>query len=481
MPLTPKERMKIDRQQMPEQDARQRATNFGEVNSGFTIELARLEAERCLRCRDAKCISGCPVEIDIPKFIEHIADGDLHAAADVLLCDNALPGITGRVCPQEEQCEQQCVRSKGAGCSVAVGHLERFVADWARDHVAPASSSNVKHTGFRVAVVGSGPAGLTAAGELARRGHAVTIFEALHAVGGVLRYGIPNFRLPNEIIESEVARLVALGVVIETNVIVGTTMTIDELMTTEGYSAVFIANGAGLPVFMNIPGEDLNGVYSANEFLTRVNLMEAYRFPDADTPVVEANRAVVIGGGNTAMDSIRTARRLGAKEATLVYRRGRAEMPARQEEIHHAEQEGIEFRLLCSPVRILGTESGWVRGVECIQMKLGDADASGRCRPVPIPESEFTIDCDMVIEAIGTRANPLLTSTTPDINVNRWGNIEVDEDGMTSRQGVFAGGDITRGAATVILAMGDGKRAAAAIDRYLVRNSADKETILPVR
>jgi glutamate synthase (NADPH/NADH) small chain len=467
--------MKIARQQMPEQDAQQRAQDFREVNSGFNAELARLEAERCLRCKDAKCIAGCPVGIDIPLFIEHIAEGDLPSAAEVLLRDNALPGITGRVCPQEEQCEQQCVRGKGAGCSVAVGHLERFVADWARDHVANPTSSELTSTGFRVAVVGSGPAGLTAAGELARRGHTVTIFEALHAVGGVLRYGIPNFRLPNEIIESEVARLTALGVTIQTNVIVGTTITIDELMTTEGFDAVFIANGAGLPVFMNIAGEDLNGVYSANEFLTRVNLMEAYRFPNADTPVVAANRAVVIGGGNTAMDSIRTARRLGATEATLVYRRSRAEMPARKEEVHHAEQEGIVFWLLCSPVRILGTETGWVRGIECVKMELGAPDASGRRRPVPIPDSEFTIECDMVIEAIGTRANPLLTSTTPDIQVNKWGNIEIDEDGMTSRPGVFAGGDITRGAATVILAMGDGKRAAAAIDRYLMKAPVQRE------
>ncbi|GJM23768.1 MAG: glutamate synthase (NADPH), homotetrameric [Phycisphaerae bacterium] len=467
--------MKITRQQMPEQDAKERAGDFREVNSGFTAVLARLEAERCLRCRDAKCIAGCPVGIDIPLFIEHIAEGDLPSAADVLLRDNALPGITGRVCPQEEQCEQQCVRGKGKGCSVAVGHLERFVADWARDHVAHTSPSELKRSGNRVAIVGSGPAGLTAAGELARLGHDVTIFEALHAVGGVLRYGIPNFRLPNEIIESEVARLTALGVTIETNVIVGTTMTIDELMTTEGYGAVFIANGAGLPVFMNIPGEDLNGVYSANEFLTRVNLMEAYRFPDADTPVIVADRAVVIGGGNTAMDSIRTARRLGATEATLVYRRSRTEMPARKEEVHHAEQEGIAFRLLCSPVRILCTDTGWVRGVECVEMELGASDASGRRRPVPISGSEFTIECDIVIEAIGTRANPLLTSTTPDIKVNKWGNIEIDEDGMTSRPGVFAGGDITRGAATVILAMGDGKRAAAAIDRFLVANKTPRE------
>jgi glutamate synthase (NADPH/NADH) small chain len=467
MALTPKERMKIARQGMPERDAVERSGDFNEVNRGFTQELARMEAARCLRCAEAKCIAGCPVGIDIPAFVTKVADGDLHAAADILLRDNALPGITGRVCPQEEQCERLCVRGKGQGCAVAVGHLERFVADWHRDQSARAASQRLEATGFRVAVVGSGPAGLTAAGELARRGHAVTVFEALHAVGGVLRYGIPNFRLPNEIIEAEVDRLRARGVEIVTNVVIGATLTIDDLLTEEDFDAVFIANGAGLPVFMEIPGEDLIGVYSANEFLTRVNLMEAYRFPSADTPVMVARRAVVIGGGNTAMDSVRTAKRLGAREATLVYRRSRTEMPARQEEVHHAEQEGIVFELLCSPVRILGNDAGWVRGVECVRMALGEPDATGRRRPSPVPGSEFTIDCEMVIEAIGTRANPLLTHATPDIQVNSRGNIVVDDDGATSKPGVFAGGDITRGAATVILAMGDGKRAAAAIERYL--------------
>lgn len=468
MALTPKERMQIARQPMRERDGEIRAHDFGEVNEGFTLEVARLEAERCLRCKDGKCIAGCPVGIDIPSFVQNLADGDLRAAADVLLRDNALPGITGRVCPQEEQCEQHCIRGKGAGCSVAIGHLERFVADWARSQ-PDAPIARPAPSGYRVAVVGSGPAGLTAAGELARRGHGVTIYEALHAVGGVLRYGIPNFRLPNEIIEAEVARLSSAGVEIVTNVIIGTTLTIDELMQEEGYDAVFVANGAGLPVFMGIPGEDLIGVYSANEFLTRVNLMEAYRFPGADTPVIAAKRAVVIGGGNTAMDSVRTAKRLGASEATLVYRRSRTEMPARKEEVHHAEQEGIAFRMLTSPVRILADEKGWVCGVECVRMDLGEPDASGRRRPVPVAGSEFTIACDIVVEAIGTRANPLLTQTTPDMALNQRGNIIVDAEGMTSKPGVFAGGDITRGAATVILAMGDGKRAAAAIDRYLAQ------------
>jgi len=475
MGLTPKERMKIARQAMPERDGGARCRDFEEVNMGFSLELARLEAERCLRCADAKCIAGCPVGIDIPGFITRLAEGDLPGAAAVLLRDNALPGITGRVCPQEEQCEQLCIRGKGSGCSVAVGHLERFVADWARSQPGDASSARVKPTGFRVAVVGSGPAGLTAAGELARRGHAVTVFEALHAVGGVLRYGIPNFRLPNEIIEAEVERLRSAGVTIVTNVIVGTTVTVSSLLDEEGFDAVFIANGAGLPVFLGIPGEELNGVYSANEFLTRVNLMEAYRFPKSDTPVIAARRAVVIGGGNTAMDAVRTAKRLGAEQATLVYRRSRAEMPARKEEVHHAEQEGIEFRMLCNPLRILGTPDGWVQGIECVRMELGEPDASGRRRPVTVAGSEFTIACDLVIEAIGTRANPLLTQSTPDIELNARGNIVVNEDGMTSKPGVFAGGDITRGAATVILAMGDGKRSAQAIDRYLscVRQPAD--------
>lgn len=477
MALTPKERMQIPRQKMPERDPEERNRDFKEVNLGYPEEVARTEAERCLRCKDAKCVPGCPVEIDIPRFVSHVAAGELAQAAEVLLSANALPGITGRVCPQEEQCEQVCVRGKGKGLPVAIGHLERFVADWARENydvqqIIPPPS------GFKVAVVGSGPAGLTVAGELAKMGHDVTIFEALHLPGGVLVYGIPEFRLPNKIIEAEVQRLREMGVKIVCNVVIGRTFTIDELMTEEGFHAVFLGIGAGLPVFMHIPGENLKGVYSANEYLTRVNLMVGYRFPDYDTPIIRGERVVVVGGGNVAMDAVRTAKRLGAKEAILVYRRSRAEMPAREEEIKHAEEENIVFKLLCNPVRILGTEDGWVRGVECVRMELGEPDESGRRRPVPVKGSEFIIDCDVVVEALGAGANPLLTSATPDLKLNRWGYIVVDENGMTSKPGVFAGGDIIRGAATVILAMGDGKRAARAIDKYL-REQVGKPTAAP--
>ncbi|MDD1716616.1 MAG: FAD-dependent oxidoreductase, partial [Methanolinea sp.] len=349
---------------------------------------------------------------------------------------------------------------------VAVGHLERYVADWAREHL-DLKTLLAAPTGIKIAVVGSGPAGLTAAGELTKKGHDVTIFEALHDPGGVLLYGIPEFRLPKKIIAAEVNRLREMGVKIVCDVVVGRTFTIQELMNEEGFAAIFIANGAGLPIFMGVPGENLKGVYSANEYLTRSNLMRAYEFPEYDTPIVRAERVVVVGGGNVAMDSVRTAKRLGAKEATLVYRRSRTEMPARIEEVHHAEEEGIIFKLLCNPTRVLGTPDGWVKGVECIQMELGEPDDSGRRRPVPIKGSEFTIDCDVVIPAIGTRANPLLTSTTPELKLNKWGYIIADENGATSMPGVYAGGDIVRGSATVILAMGDGKKAAAAIDQYV--------------
>jgi len=469
MPLTPKERMAIDRQPMPERDPQDRTRDFNEVNLGYSEALAALEANRCLQCRDGKCTYGCPVGIDIPGFLERIAAGDLKGAAELLLSANALPGITGRVCPQEEQCEQVCIRAKGKnGRPVAVGHLERYVADWARENLEM-KTLLAPPTGVKVAVVGSGPAGLTCAGELAKKGHDVTIFEALHQPGGVLTYGIPEFRLPNKIIDAEVDRLRQMGVKIVCNVVIGRTFTIDELLGAEGFSAVFVANGAGLPIFLNIPGENLKGVYSANEYLTRSNLMRAYEFPNYDTPIIRGERVVVVGGGNVAMDAVRTAKRLGAREAILVYRRSREEMPARVEEVHHAEQEGIIFRFLCNPTRILGTPDGWVRGIECIRMELGEPDESGRRRPVPVKGSEFVIDCDLVIPAIGTRANPLLTQATPDLKLNKWGYIEVDEHGATSKPGVFAGGDIVRGSATVILAMGDGKKAAAAIDRY-VRN-----------
>ncbi len=467
MPLTPKERLAIDRQKMPERPAEVRNRDFAEVNLGFGESLAKLEAERCLRCKDGKCTYGCPVGIDIPGFLEHIAAGDLKAAAELLLSANALPGITGRVCPQEEQCEQVCVRAKGKnGKPVAVGHLERYVADWARENLEM-KTLLASATGIKVAVVGSGPAGLTCAGELAKKGHDVTVFEALHTPGGVLTYGIPEFRLPNKIIEAEVDRLRQMGVKIVCNVVIGRTFTIDELLNEEGFSAVFVANGAGLPMFMNIPGENLKGVYSANEYLTRSNLMRAYEFPEFDTPIARGKRVVVVGGGNVAMDAVRTAKRLGATDAILVYRRSREEMPARIEEVHHAEEEGIDFRMLTNPVRIIGGPDGWVTGVECLKMELGEPDDSGRRRPVPVKGSEFVLDCELVIMAIGTRANPLLTQATPDLKLNKWGYIEADEHGATSKPGVFAGGDIVRGSATVILAMGDGKKAAAAIDKYV--------------
>lgn len=482
--LKPSQRMKIQRQTMPARDGQARATCFDEVNLGFEERLAIVEAQRCLECKQAKCISGCPVQIDIPGFVGCLAKGDFAGAAEVLVRDNALPGISGRVCPQEKQCESLCIRGKGEGCSVAIGHLERFVADWARSHPRrPAAgdgadqssrclASNVTRPDSspclvaKVAVVGSGPAGLTAAGELARMGCAVTVFEALHEPGGVLVYGIPEFRLPKDIVKAEVESLRQSGVHIECNVVIGQTYTIDDLMGPEGFDAVFIANGAGLPVFLGVPGENLKGVYSANEYLTRVNLMRAYR-PSSETPVLKARHVVVVGGGNTAMDAVRTARRLGAESATLVYRRSRTEMPARAEEIHHAEEEGIEFQMLTNPLEVLGDERGWVRAIRCVRMALGEPDASGRARPVAVSGSEFDIPCQAVIVAVGTRANPLLTQTTPDLKVNAKGYLEVDSDGMTSRPGVFAGGDIVRGAATVILAMGDGKRAARAIGRYL--------------
>ena len=461
--LTKKERMAILRHEMPEQDAEVRSHNFDEVNLGYALEIARQEAERCLQCPKEYCIEGCPVAVNIPRFISYLRDGDIRAAAESLLGDNALPCVTGRVCPQETQCEQVCLRAK-TGRPVAIGYLERFVADWAQAHDGELGHHAPSSTQKSVAIVGSGPAGLTAAGELARRGHAVTVFEAFHAAGGVLLYGIPEFRLPKRIVQAEVDRLIAEGVTIEPNAIIGKTYTLPELRET--FDAVFVAVGAGLPVFMNVPGENLKGVLSANEYLTRVNLMGAWN-PASDTPVLHGQRVVVIGGGNVAMDSVRTARRLGAIEARICYRRSREELPARVEEVHHAEQEGVIFDYLVAPLEVLGDEHGWVRGLRCQRMELGEPDDSGRRRPVPIEGSEFVIDCDMVVVAIGTRANPVLTSTAPDLRLNRWGYIETDEFGMTSVPGVFAGGDIVRGAATVILAMGDGKRAAATIDSWL--------------
>jgi glutamate synthase (NADPH) small chain len=461
----PRERMALDRTEMPAQDPVVRARTFTEVNLGFSHVLAAAEAERCLQCKNPTCIEGCPVRVNIPRFIDLVAEGDLHGAAESLLDDNALPCVTGRVCPQESQCEGRCVRGK-KGQPVAVGALERFVADWAMQH--PEELRHARHpaSGKRVAIVGSGPAGLTAAGELAKSGHQVTIFEAFHAAGGVLIYGIPEFRLPKDIVQKEVDRLVEAGVEIEVDAIIGRTWTLRDLRAR--YDAIFLAVGAGLPVFMDVPGENLKGVYSANEYLTRVNLMGAFR-EDSDTPVLHGHRVVVVGGGNVAMDAVRTARRLGASEAIIAYRRGHDELPARREEVHHAEEEGVRFELQVAPTEVLGDEAGWVRAVRCVRMALGEPDASGRRRPEPLTGSEFEIPCEMVVVAIGTRANPLLTASEPGLTVNEWGYLVVDADGMTSLPGVFAGGDIVRGAATVILAMGDGKRAAAAIERYLVR------------
>jgi glutamate synthase (NADPH/NADH) small chain len=467
--LTVKERLAIERVKMPEQDAQERACNFKEVNLGLTEERALQEAQRCLACKNKPCISGCPVGVRIPDFITAVAAGNFEEAARTLRVDNALPATTGRVCPQEVQCEGVCVRGK-KGRPVAIGWLERFVADWAAEHM-PKENPPATSTGFRVAVVGSGPGGLTAAGELARMGHQVHVFEALHDTGGVLRYGIPEFRLPKAIVGREVENLRALGVVIECNVIVGRTLTVGELA--DDFDAVFIANGAGLPMFLNIPGENFKGVYSANEYLTRVNLMGAWKDAADGTPIARGETVVVFGGGNVAMDGVRTAKRLGAKHAICAYRRTKAEMPARAEEIAHAEEEGIEFHYLLAPLEILGDAKGWVRAVKVQKMELGEPDASGRRRPVPIPGSEFEIPCQIAVVALGTTANPLLTNSTPALKLNKWKNIVVDEKQATAMEGVFAGGDIVRGGATVILAMGDGKVAAHGIDEYL-RNRTPK-------
>ena len=461
--LTIKERMAIARVKMIEQDARLRACNFGEVNQGLTKELAQEEAKRCLACKNEPCMDGCPVGVHIPDFLTAVAEGNLEQAARILRVDNALPATTGRVCPQEVQCEGVCVRGK-KGDPVAIGFLERFVADWAAENL-PREAPPLEQTGFRVAVVGSGPGGLTAAGELARMGHQVHVFEALHDTGGVLRYGIPEFRLPKAIVDREVENLRALGVTIECNVIIGRTLTVDEIA--QEFDAVFIANGAGLPMFLDLPGENFKGVYSANEYLTRVNLMGAWMDVEGGTPIARGETVVVFGGGNVAMDSVRTARRLGAKHAICAYRRTKAEMPARAEEVAHAEEEGIEFHYLVAPLEILGDAKGWVRAVRMQRMELGEPDASGRRRPVPVPGSEFEQPCEIVVVALGTTANPLLTNTTPALKLNKWKNIVVDKQQATAMEGVFAGGDIVRGGATVILAMGDGKVAAHGIDDYL--------------
>ena len=466
-----KERMAIPRQTMPTRDADARSHTFDEVNVGLGHDEAVLEATRCLQCTRAWCVDACPVHVDIRLFLDRLADDDLAGAARSLLSDNALPCVTGRVCPQEIQCEGACPRGKRGG-PVAIGHLERYVADWAAQHADQVEAGpRVTPSGRRVAIVGSGPGGLTAAGELARRGHAVTIFEAFHTAGGVLGYGIPPFRLPRDVTAREVARLERLGVFVETNAVVGRTYDLDELRGE--FDAVFVAVGAGLPVFLDIPGENLKGVYSANEYLTRVNLMGAFR-PEADTPVLRGHRVAVVGGGNVAVDAVRTARRLGADEAVVVYRRTRQELPARAEEVDHAQEEGVRFEFLAAPVEVLGDDAGWVTGLRCLRTELGEPDDSGRRRPVPLAGSEFDLPCDVVVVSVGTRANPLLTQSAPDLDLDDRGFIAVDDDGRTSLSGVFAGGDIVRGSATVILAMGDGKRVAAAIHAFLCELDATR-------
>ncbi|NLU52528.1 MAG: NADPH-dependent glutamate synthase [Clostridiaceae bacterium] len=449
---------------MPEQDPKVRARNFEEVALGYTEEMAIEEAKRCLNCKHKPCVSGCPVNVKIPEFISLIAEGKFEDAYKKITETNSLPAVCGRVCPQETQCEERCVRAI-KGESVAIGRLERFAADWVMNNTK-LNFEKAPRNGKKVAVIGSGPAGLSCAGDLVKMGYDVTIFEAFHVAGGVLVYGIPEFRLPKSLVQKEIEGLLAQGVEIRTNMVIGKVLTIDEIFQ-EGYSAVFIGSGAGLPSFMNIPGENLNGVYSANEFLTRINLMKAYK-EDSSTPIKRGKNVAVVGGGNVAMDAARSALRLGAEKVYIVYRRSEAEMPARLEEIHHAKEEGIIFKLLTNPTKILGDENGWVTGLECVEMELGEPDASGRRRPIAKSGSEHVLEVDTVIMAIGTSPNPLIRSTTPDLETNKWGCIMADPaTGKTSKEGVFAGGDAVTGAATVILAMGAGKTAAKAIDEYI--------------
>jgi glutamate synthase (NADPH/NADH) small chain len=463
----PKEKKeKVPRQKMPEQDPQKRVHNFEEVPFGYSAETAINEAKRCIQCKKPGCIVGCPVDVKIPQFIKQIAEGNFIDAAHTLKETNSLPAVCGRVCPQEDQCEKQCILGK-KGEPVAIGRLERFAADYERASGNVAIPPAVKRNGKKVAIAGAGPSGLTIAGDLVKLGYEVTVFEALHKAGGVLVYGIPEFRLPKAIVEAEVEYLKKLGVRIETNYVIGRTQTIDELFAA-GYDAVFIGVGAGAPVFMNIPGENLMGIYSANEYLTRSNLMKAYLFPEYDTPIVHGKKVAVIGGGNVAMDSVRTALRLGAERAMIIYRRTEVEMPARKEEVHHAQQEGVEFLMLNNPVEYLGNEAGWVTGMKCIKMELGEPDASGRRSPIPIRDSEYVIDVDTVVVAVGTMANPIVPATTPGLETNKRGYIVTrDESGLTSREGIYAGGDIVTGSATVILAMGAGRKAANAIHEYL--------------
>jgi glutamate synthase (NADPH/NADH) small chain len=476
------------RQGMPKQESSVRAGNFKEVALGYTEEMAVAEASRCLQCKDKPCVDGCPVEIDIPGFIKKVSERDFEGAARILKQKNALPAICGRVCPQEDQCEKVCVLAKN-GEPVAIGHLERFVADWDAEHLKGKESSATgkvqekREAPGSVAIVGSGPAGLTLAGDLAKLGYRVVIFEALHKPGGVLKYGIPEFRLPKAIVEREVAYVKSLGVEIKTDYVIGRILTIDDLFR-DGFDAVYVATGAGLPKFMGIPGENLSGVYSSNEFLTRINLMEAYRFPEYKTPLKIGKKVAVVGGGNVAMDAARTALRLGADEVHLIYRRSRTEMPARIEEVENAGEEGIIFHYLTNPVHIIGgakenARGQWVRAIECIRMELGEPDESGRRSPIPISGSEFIMPVDIVIMAIGTGANPLLSSTTKDLPVDRWGYIVIEpETGRTGKEGVWAGGDIVTGSATVIAAMGAARRAARSIHEYISQKKAVQKTII---
>lgn len=455
---------KIPRVPVREQDPNIRRTNFEEVCYGYNKEEAMLEATRCLNCKKPKCVSSCPVSVNIPAFIQEVAKGDFEKAAKIIAIDSSLPAVCGRVCPQESQCEGDCILGV-KGEAVAIGKLERFVGDYANDNrlnLAEVATPN----GYKVAIIGSGPAGLACATDLAKLGYEVKIFEALHQPGGVLEYGIPEFRLPKErVVKAEIENVKKLGVKIETDVVIGRTVTIDQLIDEEGYHAIFVGSGAGLPKFMSIPGENLNGVVSANEFLTRNNLMKAYD-ESYDTPIYVGQKVAVVGGGNVAMDAARTAARLGA-EVTIVYRRSKAELPARVEEVHHAEEEGIIFHLLTNPTEIIGDDKGWVKSIKCIKMMLGEPDASGRRRPIEMPDSEFTIDTDVVIMSLGTSPNPLISSTTPGLDLNKWQCIIADESGQTTRPGVFAGGDAVTGAATVILAMGAGRTAAKSIDAFI--------------